>query len=108
MCSSLLLGTSLSTLSVPPLFSAASDNDSRSSNDNNVSDDLEMECRLEAALNYARDMDRRYGLCTPASIRAWQVVDDLYLLSSASQTVEHNVKKVFGHEKSIWSLYERS
>lgn len=70
--------------------------------------ELDMEVQLEAALNHARDMDRVHGLCSPASTRAWQVVDGLYLASSASQQVEESVKQVFGGEKSVWSLHERS
>jgi hypothetical protein len=62
--------------------------------------------RIEAALNNARDMDRRYGLCTQPSIRAWQIVDELYMMSAASQEVENCVKSVLGTEKSVWSLYE--
>ncbi|KAL7464170.1 hypothetical protein ACHAXS_004504 [Conticribra weissflogii] len=79
-----------------------------SSRDDDVSNDSDMDAQLEAALDYAREMDRKHGLCSAASTRAWQVVDDLYLASSASVEVEANVKQVFGIEKSIWSLYERS
>jgi len=70
--------------------------------------DSDMENQLESALAYARDMDRKYGLCTPASTRAWQVVDELYLASSAARKVEDTVKKVLGAEKSVWSLHERA
>lgn len=73
-----------------------------------VNDEHDIESRIEAALVNARDMDRRYGLCTPNSIKAWQVVDDLYAASAASQLVEEKVKSVLGEESSIWSLYERS
>mmetsp|Transcript_4626 Transcript_4626/g.10197 ORF Transcript_4626/g.10197 Transcript_4626/m.10197 type:complete len:158 (-) Transcript_4626:220-693(-) len=88
------------------LFSTA--NRVTSSRNDAASDDLDMEAQLEAALDYAREMDRKHGLCSAASTRAWQVVDVLYLASSASIEVEANVKQVFGIEKSIWSLYERS
>lgn len=67
-------------------------------------DDIELQ--IEAALKNARDMDRRYGLCTQPSIRAWQVVDELYLKSAASQKIEDCVKSALGTERSIWSLYE--
>lgn len=68
---------------------------------------LDTESRLEHALQAARDADRRYGLCTPASTRAWKIVDDIYSLSSASQQVEDSVKKVLGGEANVWSMYDR-
>ena len=67
-------------------------------------DDIERQ--MEAALTTAREMDRRYGLCTQPSIRAWKIVDELYMMSAASRQVEDSVKSVLGAEKSIWSLYE--
>ena len=36
------------------------------------------ESELESALEYARDMDKKYGLCTEPSRRAWKVVDEMY------------------------------
>mmetsp|Transcript_8029 Transcript_8029/g.14072 ORF Transcript_8029/g.14072 Transcript_8029/m.14072 type:complete len:157 (+) Transcript_8029:110-580(+) len=74
---------------------------------NIIYNELDTELRLQAALEAARDADRRYGLCTPASTRAWQIVDDIYSSSSKSRHVEENVKKVFGSEKSIWSSFEK-
>lgn len=70
----------------------------------NINDQLDTEIRLQIALHAAQDADRRYGLCTIESTSAWQIVDDIYSSSSASQQVEDNVKRVFG-EKSIWSLF---
>eukprot|EP01083_Nonionella_stella_P248561 860410_1 len=59
-----------------------------------ITDALDTEFRLQIALRAAQDADRHYGLCTPESNSAWQVVDDIYLSSSASRQVEDNVKKV--------------
>ncbi|KAL7538415.1 hypothetical protein ACHAXR_008538 [Thalassiosira sp. AJA248-18] len=61
---------------------------------NNTNDALDSEVRLQIALQAARDADRLYGLCTPASTRAWQVVDDIYSSLSVSRRVEDNRKKV--------------
>ena len=72
---------------------------------NTIHDELDTEVRLQIALQAARDADRRYGLCTPASISAWQIVDDIYSLSSASRKVEDNVKKCLGGEESVWSKF---
>jgi hypothetical protein len=72
-----------------------------------VVDELDTNLRLQIALQAARDADRLYGLCTPASARAWKMVDDIYSLSSASREVENNVKRVFGEEKSIWSAFQQ-
>lgn len=33
---------------------------------------------LERALEYARDMDKKHGLCTEPSQSAWKVVDEIY------------------------------
>jgi len=74
---------------------------------NIITNELDTELRLQAALHAARDADRRFGLCTPASTCAWQIVDDIYSSSSTSQHVEDSVKMVLGCEKSIWSLFER-
>lgn len=72
-----------------------------------VVDELDTNLRLQIALQAARDADRLYGLCTPASARAWKIVDDIYSSSSASREVENNVKRVFGEEKSIWSAFQQ-
>ncbi|KAL9180361.1 hypothetical protein ACHAXT_008331 [Thalassiosira profunda] len=69
--------------------------------------DTDTEIRLQVALQAARDADRRYGLCTPESVDAWRVVDDIYSASSASRQVEDNVKKVLGREESVWGSFER-
>jgi hypothetical protein len=61
--------------------------------------------RLQIALHAARDADRLHGLCSPNSIRAWKVVDGIYLSSSASREVDSHVRRVLGTEKSIWDLY---
>lgn len=71
--------------------------------ENAVTDQLDTEIRLQMALQAARDADRRYGLCTPESLNAWKVVDDIYSSSSASRQVEDNVMKHL--EKSIWSSF---
>ena len=66
-------------------------------------DDIDRQ--IEEALSNARDMDRRYGLCTQASREAWEIVDELYRKSAASQEVEDCVKSCLGTEKSVWRLY---
>ena len=73
--------------------------------DQSITED-DIERQIEAALTNARDMDRKFGLCTQPSIRAWQIVDELYMKSAASQKIEDCVKSALGTEKSIWSLYE--
>ena len=60
---------------------------------------------LQIALTAARDADRLHGLCSPNSIRAWAVVDDIYLSSAASREVDSHVKRILGTESSIWDLY---
>jgi hypothetical protein len=70
----------------------------------NSEDDIERQ--IEEALNNARDADRKFGLCTQPSIRAWKIVDELYMRSEASRRVEDSVKSVLGNERSIWSLHE--
>ena len=72
-----------------------------------ITDELDTNMRLQIALTAARDADRHHGLCSPASVRAWRVVDDIYSSSSASREVENNVKRVLGEEKSIWSEFQR-
>ncbi|KAL3823472.1 hypothetical protein ACHAXA_010232 [Cyclostephanos tholiformis] len=78
-----------------------------SSMNNVISDELDTNMRLQIALRAARDADRLHGLCSPASVRAWRVVDDIYSSSSVSREVEKNVKRVLGEEKSIWSAFQR-
>jgi len=51
---------------------------------------------LNAALEAAREADRRYGLCTPASTRAWKLVDEIYFSSKTSQRAENNVTESLG------------
>jgi hypothetical protein len=89
------------------LLYASSDN---ASNDDMTSMEIrsedDLERQMEAALTTAREMDRRFGLCTQPSIRAWKIVDELYMMSAASRKVEDSVKSVLGAEKSIWTLYE--
>lgn len=70
---------------------------------NSINNGADTERRLQAAIQAARDVDRRYGLCTPTSTHAWKIVDDIYSLSPVSRQVEDNVKKVLGREKSGWS-----
>jgi hypothetical protein len=81
--------------------------DTTSTNNNAIVDDLDTNMRLQLALQAARDADRLFGLCTPASARAWRVVDEIYSSSSASREVEDNVKRVLGEEKSIWCAFQR-
>ena len=38
----------------------------------------EEECDLERALEYARDVDKKHGLCSGPSQSAWKVVDEIY------------------------------
>lgn len=49
--------------------------------------------RLRVALEAARDADRRYGLCTPASDEAWQIVDDIFSSSQARHEAGKNAKR---------------
>ena len=72
-----------------------------------IADDSDANMRLQIALQAARDADRLFGLCTPASTRAWKMVDDIYSSSSASREVEDNVKRVLGEEKSIWRVFQQ-
>ena len=71
---------------------------------NAAEDDIELQ--IEEALKNARDADRKFRLRAQPSIKAWKIVDDLYMMSAASQKVEDSVKSVLGAEKSVWSLYE--
>jgi len=38
----------------------------------------DVERELHGALEFARDMDRKHGLCTGPSQKAWNVVDEIY------------------------------
>jgi hypothetical protein len=69
-----------------------------------TSNEQDTNISLQIALTAARDADRLHGLCSPGSIKAWAVVDDIFLSSSASREVESHVRRVLGHEKSIWDL----
>ena len=81
--------------------------DDSTSTNNVIADDSDANMRLQIALQAARDADRLFGLCTPASTRAWKMVDDIYSSSSASREVEDNVKRVLGEEKSIWRVFQQ-
>ena len=74
------------------------------SNKDTTSNEQGTNVALQIALTAARDADRLHGLCSPGSIKAWAVVDDIFLSSSASREVESHVRRVLGHEKSIWDL----
>ena len=69
-----------------------------------TSNEQDTKISLQTALTAARDADRLHGLCSPGSIKAWAVVDDIFLSSSASREVESHVKRILGTEKSIWDL----
>jgi len=69
-----------------------------------TSNEQDTNVALQIALTAARDADRLHGLCSPNSIKAWAVVDNIFLSSSASREVESHVRRVLGHEKSIWDL----
>ena len=87
--------TSPSSPSASALYYVSANQQQESSS---INDELDTQLRLRVALEAARDAERRYGLCTPESIRAWAIVDDIYLSSSASKQVERNVKKVLERE----------
>jgi hypothetical protein len=44
-----------------------------------------IEAELKSALEKARDIDKRYGLCTEPSQQAWNLVDSLYAKMQNSQ-----------------------
>lgn len=50
-----------------------------------------IESELKSALEKARDIDKRYGLCTEPSQQAWSVVDSLYAKMQAFQSEKHEV-----------------
>ena len=71
-------------------------------------EDLDKLLRLSFALEAARDADLRYGLTSPESVLAWQIVDDIYLSSSATRQIECNVRMVIGNdEASIWDSVQQ-
>jgi hypothetical protein len=72
---------------------------------NNEDNELDAKLRLQLALQAAREADRTYGLCSPASKHAWKIVDDVYSSSSASREVEDSVKRVLGGEVSVWEQH---
>jgi hypothetical protein len=43
-----------------------------------IGDIVVEECDLERALEYARDVDKKHGLCSEPSQSAWKVVDEIY------------------------------
>eukprot|EP00584_Thalassiosira_punctigera_P017781 CAMPEP_0172562146 /NCGR_PEP_ID=MMETSP1067-20121228/95785_1 /TAXON_ID=265564 ORGANISM="Thalassiosira punctigera, Strain Tpunct2005C2" /NCGR_SAMPLE_ID=MMETSP1067 /ASSEMBLY_ACC=CAM_ASM_000444 /LENGTH=98 /DNA_ID=CAMNT_0013352325 /DNA_START=372 /DNA_END=668 /DNA_ORIENTATION=+ len=92
----------------PPAHYYPNEHFPQESSNSNLMDEFEteIELRLQAALQAAQDVDRRYGLCTPASANAWQIVDDLYSSSLRSRQVDDTVKAVLGSKKSIWSSFE--
>ena len=50
-----------------------------------------IESELKSALEKARDIDKRYGLCTEPSQQAWSVVDSLYAKMQTFQSEKHEV-----------------
>lgn len=66
--------------------------------------DLERE--LNRALDFARDMDKKYGLCTRPSQEAWDYVDDIYQKiqaykdGSSSSSNEHHTSTAQGPQSS--------
>ena len=48
----------------------------------------DIERELKGALEFARDMDKKYGLCTEPSKHAWALVDELYQTIEALQVQE--------------------
>jgi hypothetical protein len=63
------------------LTSSASPPEQRRDESHSTRDDVvaeEEECDLERALEYARDVDKKHGLCSGPSQSAWKVVDEIY------------------------------
>ncbi|KAL7465740.1 hypothetical protein ACHAXS_006060 [Conticribra weissflogii] len=52
-----------------------------------------IEDELQSALDHARAMDKKHGLCTEPSQRAWEAVDDIYHKMQSMQMVESHDKK---------------
>ena len=56
----------------------------------------DIERELNRALDFARDMDKKYGLCTSPSQEAWAYVDEIYQKiqsyrdESSSSSIEHH------------------
>eukprot|EP00578_Thalassiosira_sp_NH16_P007587 CAMPEP_0181114878 /NCGR_PEP_ID=MMETSP1071-20121207/21136_1 /TAXON_ID=35127 /ORGANISM="Thalassiosira sp., Strain NH16" /LENGTH=210 /DNA_ID=CAMNT_0023199053 /DNA_START=174 /DNA_END=806 /DNA_ORIENTATION=- len=44
----------------------------------------EHDYNLERALDHARDVDKKHGLGTESSLKAWAIVDELYMLATAT------------------------
>ena len=61
---------------------------------------VEEECDLERALEYARDVDKKHGLCSEPSQSAWKVVDEIYerirVCDDASKTRRREVEPEHG------------
>ena len=56
-------------------------------------DSLEdLQAQLQLAIDRAREVDKRHGLCTPESVKEWEVVDQLYESTLASTTVGVNME----------------
>jgi hypothetical protein len=72
---------------------------------NNKDSEFDTKLRLQRALKAAREADRTFGLCSPASNDAWKIVDDVYSASSASREVEDTIKRILGGEVSIWEQH---
>lgn len=47
-----------------------------------------IEFELKSALEKARDIDKKYGLCTEPSQQAWSVVDSIYEVYTKMQTFQ--------------------
>ena len=60
-----------------PLSSSQAAATARQGGSSSSTPDL-VEYELERALEYARDVDKKYGLCTEQSQSAWKVVDEAY------------------------------
>eukprot|EP00569_Conticribra_weissflogii_P005210 CAMPEP_0171349476 /NCGR_PEP_ID=MMETSP0878-20121228/33803_1 /TAXON_ID=67004 /ORGANISM="Thalassiosira weissflogii, Strain CCMP1336" /LENGTH=182 /DNA_ID=CAMNT_0011854141 /DNA_START=463 /DNA_END=1011 /DNA_ORIENTATION=+ len=52
-----------------------------------------VEDELQSALEHAQEMDKKHGLCTEPSQRAWEAVDEIYHKMQAMQTIESPEKK---------------
>lgn len=68
-------------------------------NKTNNDNEFDTNLRLQLALKAAREADRTFGLCSPASNHAWKIVDDVYSTSSVSREVEDTVKRILGREE---------
>ena len=50
----------------------------------------DVERELKGALDFARDMDKRYGLCTEPSQEAWSHVDEVYRMMQDLRAVSES------------------